>query len=130
MFFPKFKCYFCCIWQQQLFKVFCKEFLFFCYFEKMNDSKHAFGTSSWIKNSGSIANIWRFEITTIGNIQRFSILHHVLFLSYTYFLVCPHLILFSHICIYVFILESHYFRKFIAASQLKKSNVSLKARHT
>ena len=38
----------------QLFKVFSKEFLFFCYFEKMNDVKHAFGTSSWIKNSGSI----------------------------------------------------------------------------
>ena len=61
--------------------------------------------------------------------QTFSILHHVLFLSYTYFLVCPHLIYFLHICIYVFISESDYFRKFIAASQLKKINVSLKARH-
>ena len=50
----------------QLFKVFSKEFLFFCYFWKMNDFKHAFGTSLWIKNSGSIANIWTFENTTIG----------------------------------------------------------------
>ena len=58
MFLPNFKHYFCCIWQQKLFKVFSKECLFFCYFEKMNDFKYAFGTSSWIKNSGSIANIW------------------------------------------------------------------------
>ena len=36
---------------------------------------------------------------------------------------------FTHFCIYVYILESHYFRKCIGASQLKKSSVSLKARH-
>ena len=30
---------------------------FSCYFEKMNDFKHAFGTSSLIKNSGSIVGI-------------------------------------------------------------------------
>ena len=52
----------------QLFKTFSKEFLFFCYFEKMSDFKHAFGTSSWIKNSGNIANIWKFENAAIGSI--------------------------------------------------------------
>ena len=38
----------------QLFKVFSKEFIFLCYFWKMNDLNHAFGTSSWNKNSGSL----------------------------------------------------------------------------
>ena len=102
---------------------------FFCYFEKMNDSKHDFGTSSWIKNSDSIANIWTFENTTTGIIWTFSILHHVLFLSYTYFLASPNLILsFTYFCS-VYIFESHYFRKCRGASQLNKRNVSLKARH-
>ena len=47
-----------------------------------------------------------FELlkTTIGSIETGSILHHALFLSYTYFLVCPHLILyFSHICICLYL---------------------------
>ena len=34
----------------------------------MSDFKHAFGTSSWIKNSGNIANIWKFENAAIGSI--------------------------------------------------------------
>ena len=89
---------------QKLFNLFFKECLFFCYFEKMNDFKYAFGTSSWFKNSVSIANIWTFDKTAIGSIQTFSVLHHVLFLSYTHFLVCPRLILFFtylHMCIYI-----------------------------
>ena len=38
----------------QLFKVFSKEFLFFCYFWKLDDFKHAFGTS---RNSPWYLNI-------------------------------------------------------------------------
>ena len=52
----------------QLFKVFSKEFLFFCYFGKMNDFKHVFEASLWIKPHGSIVNIWTFESKTIGSI--------------------------------------------------------------
>ena len=44
MFLPNIKPYFYCIWQQQLFKVFSKKFYFFCYFEKVNDFKYAFGS--------------------------------------------------------------------------------------
>ena len=52
----------------QLFKVFSKDFLFFCYFGKMNAFKHVFGTFLWIKNSGSIANIWTVENRAMGSI--------------------------------------------------------------
>ena len=52
----------------RLFKVFCKDLLFFCYFEKMNGFKHVLETSSWIKNSDSIATIWTYENTAIGSI--------------------------------------------------------------
>ena len=52
----------------RFFKVFCKNLLFFCYFGKMNGFKHVLETSSWIKNSGSIANIWTYENTAIGSI--------------------------------------------------------------
>ena len=41
--------------------------------------------------------------TTIGSIETGSILHHALFLSYTYFLVCPHLILYFFTNLYLFL---------------------------
>ena len=45
------------------------------------------------------------------------------FLYILFSLSTPNTLFFAHICICVFILESHYFTKFIAASQLKRSNV-------
>ena len=103
----------------QLLKAFCEEFLFFCNLEKMNDFKHAFGTSSWFKNSGSIASIWTHQLVVFKNSVFFTMYFSFLIHS---FLVCPHLILFfTYLYMCVFILESHYFRKLIAASQLKKA---------
>ena len=110
---------FCCLgyWNEltpdwhQLFKLFPKEFLFFCYFEKMNDFKHTFGTYSWIKNSGCIANIWTFENTTIGSIfnDQYSSPCTFPFLYIRFSLSAPNTF-FSHICLCVFMLESHCFR--------------------
>ena len=42
-----------------------KEFLFFCYFDKMNDFKTYLCK---LKNSGSIVDILRFEHTIIASI--------------------------------------------------------------
>ena len=41
--------------------------------------------------------------TTIGSIETGSILRHALFLSYTYFLVCPHLVLYFFTYLYLFV---------------------------
>ena len=76
-----------------------------------------------IKNIGYIANIWTFRK------QQLLVFKQTVFLTmYSSFLILfifstPNTLFFSHICICAFILESHYFRKFIAASKLKRSHV-------
>ena len=66
--------------------------------------------------------------------QQLAVFKHSLFFtmyfSFPLLFKLPHFnTFFSRICICVYILESHYFKKCIGAFQLKKCNVSLKARH-
>ena len=98
---------------RQLFKVFSKEFVFFCCFEKMNDFKNAFGTSSCIKNKKMVA-LLTFEHLKTQQLLVFK--HSAFFTMYFSFLTL--------VCICVFILESHYFRKFRAASNWRKGTCS------
>ena len=100
---PYFKGYFCCNWQQHLFKVFTKEFLFFCLRKCtiLNMVLEHFGELK------TLVALLTFEHLKTQQLVAFK--HLVFFIMNFYFLihtlVCTHLILFSHICMSIYIGE-------------------------